>query len=657
MEIITVIFCIINFLLLIILIVKVFKTDKNENIIEDIQTDIINSLNDFKNKLENLDQRCLDENRHLLDEIGRQTERTANQIGNLSDRIANSQDKQQSKINDILEKMHSEMSEFRGENSESLSKINGIVTEKMQKTLDEKFNGAFETVVKNMSEIGKTLDAGQEKLQKATSEKLEGLENGFDKINTTVNEKLQKTLDEKLNGMSETVVKNMSELGKRLEESQERQQKSTEAKLEKLADLFEKIRMAVVAQLDVIRKSNDESMEKLRTDNQNSFDKINTTVNEKLQKSLDEKLNGTSETVVKNMSELGKTLNESQARQQKSTEEKLEKLENNFEKIRNDINSTLTEIKTSNFESMEKLRRDNQESLDKINNTVNEKLQKTLDDKFSQSFEAVNKRLAEVYEGLGEMKNVASGVSDLKNVLSNVKTRGIMGEIQLGVIINEILTPEQYGEQISVIPGSAERVDFAVKLPGMEDGEYVYLPIDAKFPGNTYANLIDAYNSGNSSELKEKRKGLEMEIKRCAKSIQDKYIAPPHTTGFAIMFLPFEGLYAEVVNMGLVETLQRDYKINIAGPSTMAAMLNSLQMGFRTLAIQKKSGEVWKILEAAKKEFSTFESVLNQTRDRLRQADENLDKLIGTRTRAINRKLSTVSAISSSEEAGNILAE
>lgn len=336
---------------------------------------------------------------------------------------------------------------------------------------------------------------------------------------------------------------------------------------------------------------------------------------------------------VKQISILGDSLRDEQGRQQTRANEILAKIDN----------------------KMLALIKENAESLDKINDTVNEKLQKTLDDRISKSFETVNKRLAEVYEGLGEMKNVASGVSDLKNVLSNVKTRGIMGEIQLGAILNEILAPEQFEEQITVNPNSSEKVDFAVKLPGMEDGEYVYLPIDSKFPGDTYSNLLTAYDSGNPDELKAKRKVLELEIKRCAKSIHDKYIVPPHTTDFAIMFLPFEGLYAEVVNMGLVEVLQKEYKINIAGPSTMAAMLNSLQMGFRTLAIQKKSGEVWKILEGAKKEFNNFEKVLNKTRERLKQADDELEKLVGTRTRAINRKLNTVATLDSSEDAEKLL--
>lgn len=301
-------------------------------------------------------------------------------------------------------------------------------------------------------------------------------------------------------------------------------------------------------------------------------------------------------------------------------------------------------------EQLEGLRRDNQASLDRINQTVDEKLQKTLERRISQSFEAVNQRLAEVYAGLGEMKSVAVGVADLKKVLANVKTRGTLGEIQLGAILQEVLAPEQYGEQLRLTPDSAERVDFAVRLPGQQHSEPVYLPIDAKFPADVYANLLAAYENGDAAELKERRAALELTVKKCAKSIADKYIKPPYTTDFAIMFLPCEGLYAEVVNLGLLENLQRSFKVSVAGPSTMAAMLNSLQMGFRTLAIQQKSGEVWQILEAAKKEFESFENVLDAVRKRLRQADDELDKLVGVRTRAINRRLLSVEVL---DEAAN----
>lgn len=359
-----------------------------------------------------------------------------------------------------------------------------------------------------------------------------------------------------------------------------------------------------------------------------------------------------SETIVRQITVLGDSLRNSmniqQENQHNDINEKLSGLESGFDKIRDNILVSLENIRRSNQESMDKMRAENRESLDRINDTVSEKLQKSLDDRISKSFEAVNKRLAEVHEGLGEMKNVASGVADLKKVLSNVKTRGIMGEIQLGAILGEILAPEQYGEQVTLVKGSREKVDFAVKLPA-DDGEYIYLPIDSKFPADTYSNLLDAYESGNPELLKEKRSLLVAEIKRSAKSIHDKYIRPPYTTDFAIMFLPFEGLYAEVVNLGLVEVLQREYRVNIAGPSTTGAMLNSLQMGFRTLAIQKKSGEVWKILESAKKEFANFEKGLNDTRNRLRQADEELDKLIGTRTNMINRTLRNVELIGENE--------
>lgn len=357
-----------------------------------------------------------------------------------------------------------------------------------------------------------------------------------------------------------------------------------------------------------------------------------------------------STSTVTQIAALGDSLRESQERQTLKTAEALEK-------IRLEMGASLEKVRAESQNGLDRIRTENQASLDKLDRTVNEKLQKTLDTRISQSFELVNKRLAEVYEGLGEMKNVAAGVSDLKNVLSHVKNRGILGEIQLSSILGDILAPEQYETQFRLNPGSPEMVDFAVKLPGLEDGECVYLPIDAKFPGDTYAGLAAAYESGDPAELKARRSALEQEIKRCARSIRDKYIVPPHSTDFAILFLPFEGLYAEVVNMGLLETLQREYKVNIAGPSTMAAMLNSLQMGFRTLAIQKKSGEVWKILEAVKKEFSTFESVLESARKRLRQADDDLEKLVGTRTRAINRRLRTVSDSSETERTDNDLLE
>ncbi|MEA4870347.1 MAG: DNA recombination protein RmuC [Christensenella sp.] len=284
---------------------------------------------------------------------------------------------------------------------------------------------------------------------------------------------------------------------------------------------------------------------------------------------------------------------------------------------------------------------DNTKKLDEIRNIVDEKLQKTLETKVAQSFQLVNERLEQVYKGLGEMQTLATGVGDLKKVLSNVKTRGILGEIQLGAILEEILSPEQYEKNVVTKPGSSERVEYAVKLP-TDGGAPILLPIDSKFPADLYSNLQDAYESGTVDAVNAAVSLLTQRMKQEAAKIRDKYLDPPNTTDFAIMFLPFEGLYAEVVNRGLVEELQRNYRVNIAGPSTMAALLNSLQMGFRTFAIQKRSGEVWRVLGAVKTEFQKFSTVLSSSRKRLQQVDDDLEQLIGTRTRAITRNLRAV---------------
>lgn len=299
---------------------------------------------------------------------------------------------------------------------------------------------------------------------------------------------------------------------------------------------------------------------------------------------------------------------------------------------------------------LREMQKNNEGKLEQMRATVDEKLQKTLDERISRSFELVSKQLDMVSKGIGEMQSLAVGVGDLKKVLSNVKTRGILGEIQLGAILEEILSPEQYETNVVTKPGTRNPVEYAVKLPG--DGETpVYLPIDAKFPSDAYAQLVDAYDGGSSEAIAAAGKILEQRMKGCAKDIHEKYVDPPYTTDFAILFLPFEGLYAEVVRRGLVETLQRDYKINIAGPTTMAALLNSLQMGFKTLAIQKHAGEVWNVLGAVKTEFDKFGSVLATTQQRLEQANQELDKLVGVRTRKINQKLRGVQRLTESDAA------
>lgn len=324
-------------------------------------------------------------------------------------------------------------------------------------------------------------------------------------------------------------------------------------------------------------------------------------------------------------------------------------LEQRLHSFSTDNVQSLENIRRSVDEKLESIRRENLRQLDEMRQTVDEKLQKTLEEKMNKSFSLVNERLEQVYKGLGEMQTLAVGVGDLKKVLSNVKTRGILGEIQLGAILSEILTKEQYEENIATKKGSKNVVEFAIKLPSDGAGT-VYLPVDSKFPGDTYSALREAVESGDRQSIESAKKALVQRIKGEAKDIHDKYIDPPNTTEFAIMFLPFEGLYSEVVNMGLVEVLQREYKVNIAGPSTMAALLNSLQMGFKTLAVQKRSVEVWKILGGVKTEFDKFNDVLVMTQQRLDQANKELDKLVGVRTRQIQRQLKDVESVSLSEQ-------
>ncbi len=335
------------------------------------------------------------------------------------------------------------------------------------------------------------------------------------------------------------------------------------------------------------------------------------------------------------------------ARQMMGQQENLQKqLEERLRTLSAQSEYQMKETRETVERRLNAIQKDNSDQLSRIRETVDEKLQKTLEERLGQSFKQVSDQLQQVYKGLGEMQTLATGVGDLKKVLSNVKTRGILGEIQLGAILEQILAPEQYSTNVATRPGSRDVVEYAVRLPGSEEGGVVWLPIDAKFPGDLYGQLMDAYDQGDKEVIQGLQKQLEQRIKAEARDIRDKYIEPPYTTEFGILFLPVEGLYAEVVRLGLVETLQRDYKINIAGPTTMAALLNSLQMGFRTLAIQKRSSEVWNVLGAVKSEFQKFGDVLKKTRDRLRQADDELETLVGTRTNQINRRLREVSSLS-----------
>lgn len=404
--------------------------------------------------------------------------------------------------------------------------------------------------------------------------------------------------------IADTVRQNVDILGSRLETEQRNLRETTASAIKGIGD-------------DVTG---------LRKENKESLDSIRNIVTDKMQNTLNSRLESLNNTITNSFSELGKGLREEQKNQL------------------NIIN-----------QNMDRLRAENRESLEKINGTVNEKLQDTLNKRISESFRTVSEQLMSVSKGLGEMQSVAGNITDLKKVLSNVKTRGNFGEVQLEAILEEILSPDQYEKQVNVTGGTS-RVDFAIKLPGADGGEPVYLPIDAKFPGDTFSALVDAINSGSPEEAEERRRKLCATIRDEAKSIHDKYISPPRTTDFALMFLPSEGLYSEVVNTpGLVEELQRNCRVNVTGPSTMAAMLSSLRMGFQTLKIQQKSAEIQIVLEAAKKEFANFEKVLESTRKKLKLADDELEKLVSTRTKAINRALKNITETESLETAQDII--
>jgi len=354
---------------------------------------------------------------------------------------------------------------------------------------------------------------------------------------------------------------------------------------------------------------------------------------DKLTQKLEEKLTQISEGLNKNAKDNREELTQS-----------LKSFSDVFSKNVKDFN----DLQKQKFDAMatkqDELVKSTELKLEKMRETVDEKLHKTLEERLGQSFKIVSERLEAVQKGLGEMQNLANGVGDLKKVLSNVKTRGVLGEIQLGNILEQIMAPEQYEANVKTKQGSNDHVEFAIKLPGKDDhGKEVYLPIDAKFPQEDYVRLQTAYDEGDVAGVDAANRALVQSIKKFAKDIRDKYIDPPNTTDFGIMFLPIEGLFAEVVRQPeVVALLQREYKIIVTGPTTLAAMLNSLQMGFKTLAIQKRSSEVWQILGAVKTEFGKFGGVLEKAQKKINEANKELDTLVGTRTRIMMSKLKKV---------------
>ena len=328
--------------------------------------------------------------------------------------------------------------------------------------------------------------------------------------------------------------------------------------------------------------------------------------------------------------------------------EKQNSLENRVLRLIDQLDRRMQEMRESNEQSIKRLQEDNSKQLDRMRETVDEKLSKTINERFEQTFDVLRKQLEEVHKSLGDMQNIASDVGSLTKMLSNVKTTGIFGEIQLGAILDQILTKEQYETNFVTADGH-EPVEYAIKLPGQNENEFVYMPIDSKFPYTIYSELQTAYENNLIDVVKQKREQLRNTVRGMAKDINTKYIYPPKTTNFAVMFLPVEGLYAEVAKMGLIEELQSKFNVTIAGPTTMSALLNSLQMGFRTLAIQKKSGEVWKILGAVRTEFDKFNDIVNKIQKDFDDTSKKFDALVGTRSRMIASKLKSVERLDSSQ--------
>ncbi|HRR96468.1 MAG TPA: DNA recombination protein RmuC [Candidatus Ratteibacteria bacterium] len=389
-------------------------------------------------------------------------------------------------------------------------------------------------------------------------------------------------------------------------------------------------------QLNNLTKSNEEKFQGLISSNESILNSFKEQLSNSIKENRTE-LTTSLKSFEERFSQNVKEFNELQ-------KQKFDDMTNRHQILKDEIEGKLEKIRETIEKKMDILQQENSKKLEEMRITVDEKLQITLERRLSESFKQVSDRLEQVYKGLWEMQSLAIGVGDLKKVLSKVKSKGILGEIQLGSILEDILSPEQYERDVVIKKGSENKVEYAIKLPGKDDsGQVVYLPIDSKFPLERYEALVNAYDTGNKELVDAEVKKLEKEIKSSAQEIKNKYLNPPDTTDFGILFLPTEGLYAEVVRQtALIKTLQKDYKIIVTGPSTLAAFLNSLQMGFQTLAIQKRTSEVWRVLGAVKTEFEKFEHILKNAQDKIVKASEDIDQLVGTRTRKIQSKLREV---------------
>lgn len=461
---------------------------------------------------------------------------------------------------------------------------------------------------------------------------------------TTQRQELNASLSESRRDLSENIRDFKMELNTAIKNIHDLSSKSLETIHKTLLDNFKSLNEITIEADRENRKEIKAALSAFETDQKTKLDELNNTLRLQLDK-IENKVENTLRTLI------DQAKNDNQ-QMRDVVDKSFKDFEDRFEKSVNKLSEAQIQKLAMLEKSQTKLVEETEKKLENIRVTVEEKLEKTLSDRLGQSFETVSKQLNEVQRGLGEMQAIASEVGGLKKVLSNVKLRGGVGEVQLAMLLEQMLAPSQYQANVVTRPGSRDSVEFAIRLPGRSENEndVVYLPIDAKFPKDVYESLLTAYDNGTPEEVTKAVNQLESVIKKMAKDIRDKYINPPVTTDFAIMFLPFEGIYAEVIRRNaLVDQLRTEFQVTIAGPTTLAALLNSLQMGFRTLTLQKRSSEVWKVLGAVKTEFEKFGDLLQKAKNNIQTGLNQLDQVAGTRTRAIQRQLRNVQALPASE--------
>ena len=595
----------------------------------------LKTVNNRQDELHSLQEEVSRSEREIRSEVRSTQESTANtlavNIGELSKTIT-------AQLEGVRTTFDERFQSLRQGNENKLDQIRQTVTEHLKTTSDTLVatvgelgnaqKSATDALVATISELG---DAQTQQLQgmtNATNNLTQSNETGIENIRKTVDERIQtlqanneskldqirQTVTEHLQTMSDTLISTVGELG----EAQTQQ-------LQDMTNATNNLTQSNEAGIENIRKTVDERIQNLQTNNESSLDQIRQTVTERLKTTAD--------TLVKTISELGDAQTRQLANGTKAINDLTQTNKSSIEDVRTIVDKRLQDMQTSN-----------EGKLDQIRQTVDEQLQSTLEKRLGESFNIVSKRLEEVQRGLGEMQNLATGVGDLKRVLTNVKARGTWGEVQLGALLEEVLTPDQYRANVKLHENSQEEVEYAIQLPGNDErpDSCVWLPIDSKFPLADYERLVDAADTSDVEAVQTATQAFIKSVQNEAKKIRDKYIVPPKTTDFAIMFLPTEGLYGEVLRApGQVTELLQRYRIVVAGPTTLAAILSSLRMGFRTLAIEKRSSEVWEVLGAVKTEFGKFGGVMDKLKRQLNTASKTIDET-DVRTRAMERRLRTV---------------